>query len=50
MEERHTTKFRVLKDRYTGRATGESFLMGYNQEEGRFYEKAEPAEHVEDEF
>lgn len=41
VEERHTTTFRVLKDRYTGRATGEVFYMGYNQEDGRFYERAE---------
>lgn len=50
VEERHTTIFRVLKDRYTGRATGEVFHMGYNQEDGRFYEKAEPAEQLEEEF
>ena len=50
VEERHTTTFRVLKDRYTGRATGEVFYMGYNQEAGRFYEKAEPAEKIEEEF
>jgi len=49
-EERHTTTFRVLKDRYTGRATGEVFYMGYNQEEGRFYEKEDLIEVVEDEF
>jgi len=50
VEERHTTTFRVLKDRYTGRATGEVFYMGYNQKEGRFYEKDTPIEGVEDEF
>lgn len=51
VEERHTTTFRVLKDRYTGRATGEVFHMGYNQEDGRFYEKKmEPAHTEEDEF
>lgn len=50
VEERHTTTFRVLKDRYTGRATGEVFYMGYNQEDGRFYEKEAPVQVVEDEF
>jgi len=50
IEERHTTTFRVLKDRYTGRATGEVFYMGYNQLEGRFYEKADPPIIEEDEF
>jgi len=47
-EERHTTTFRVLKDRYTGRATGEVFYMGYNHEEGRFYEREEPPVKVEE--
>ena len=51
VEERHTTTFRVLKDRYTGRATGEVFYMGYNQEAGRFYEKEMgEVKRVEDEF
>jgi twinkle protein len=38
-EERKTTTFRVLKDRYTGRATGETFQLGYNHETGMLYEK-----------
>ena len=50
IEERHTTTFRVLKDRYTGRATGEVFYMGYNQEDGRFYEKEAPLKVEESEF
>lgn len=33
--ERHTTTFRILKDRYTGQATGVTFLMGYDAETGR---------------
>lgn len=34
-EERHITTFRVLKDRYTGQATGQTFLLGYDPETGR---------------
>ena len=37
--ERHTTTFRVLKDRYTGRATGETFPLYYT-EHGRLTEEA----------
>lgn len=33
-EERSITTLRCLKDRYTGRATGETFLLGYDQERG----------------
>lgn len=32
--EKHTTTFRVLKDRYTGMATGRVFLLGYDHDEG----------------
>lgn len=39
-EERTTTTFRVLKDRYTGRATGATFPLGYDQPTGILYEKA----------
>lgn len=35
---RHTSTFRVLKDRYTGRATGLTFGLKYNQETGRLTE------------
>lgn len=45
-EERHTVTFRVLKDRYTGRSTGETFKMVYNHETGRLNEKVE----IESEF
>ena len=38
-EERQTTTFRILKDRYTGQATGKTFLLGYNVEKGRLIEK-----------
>lgn len=38
-EERHTTTFRVLKDRNTGNATGETFLLQYNDKTGEMLEK-----------
>lgn len=38
-EERQTTTFRVLKDRYTGQATGQTFFMGYDVDQGRLYER-----------
>lgn len=38
LEERHTTTFRILKDRYTGRSTGFTFKLKYNQETGRMTE------------
>ena len=39
IEERQTTTFRVLKDRYTGQATGEVIYLGYDPDEGRLFEK-----------
>jgi twinkle protein len=33
--ERHTTTLRVLKDRYTGQATGQTILLGYDADTGR---------------
>lgn len=39
-EEASTTTFRVLKDRYTGQATGKVIPLGYDQDTGRLYEKA----------
>lgn len=39
-----TTTFRVLKDRYTGNATGEVFYLGYNREEGILFERPAPAQ------
>jgi twinkle protein len=36
--ERHTTTFRILKDRYTGQATGELFYLGYDVKTGRLFE------------
>ena len=38
-EERQTTIFRILKDRYTGQATGHVILLGYDPETGLLYEK-----------
>lgn len=35
---RQTTVFRILKDRYTGQATGKTFLLGYDVERGRLHE------------
>lgn len=36
--ERNTTLLRCLKDRYTGRATGQRMLLGYDHETGRLFE------------
>lgn len=47
--ERHTTTFRVLKDRYTGQATGKTFELVYNAETGRLNEAAKAAEAFDDE-
>jgi len=38
-EDAHTTVFRVLKDRYTGQATGATIELGYEADTGRIYEK-----------
>lgn len=37
--ERQTTTLRILKDRYTGQATGKTILLGYDSETGRLFEK-----------
>lgn len=34
IEDRHTTTFRILKDRYTGQATGKTFRLQYAQDTG----------------
>jgi twinkle protein len=39
-EERKLTTFRILKDRYTGRATGEKFYITYNYDSGLLHEVA----------
>jgi twinkle protein len=36
--QRKTTTVRVLKDRYTGRSTGEKFYIGYDEDTGMLYE------------
>lgn len=38
-EEATTTTLRILKDRYTGDATGQLIYLGYNKDEGRLFEK-----------
>lgn len=44
VEERQTTTLRCLKDRYTGQATGKTLLLGYDQDTGRLFEKAQTAD------
>lgn len=46
-EVRTTTTFRILKDRYTGRATGEVFYLQYDQETGMLNESGPPGEAAE---
>jgi len=41
---RQTTVFRVLKDRYTGRSTGELFYIGYDYDTGMLYETDAPSD------
>ncbi|WP_448955708.1 DnaB-like helicase C-terminal domain-containing protein [Labrys neptuniae] len=41
---RSITVFRVLKDRYTGRATGEVVYLGYDRDTGTLYETEPPDE------
>lgn len=43
-DERQTTTLRILKDRYTGQATGKTILLGYDSETGRLFEKEGQAE------
>ena len=38
--ERSTTTFRILKDRFTGQATGKTFPLHYNETTGRLLESA----------
>lgn len=37
--DRQTTTLRILKDRYTGQATGKVILLGYDEKTGRLFEK-----------
>jgi len=39
---RSTTTFRVLKDRYTGQATGQVIYLGYDVETGRLFKTEKP--------
>lgn len=39
---RTTTTLRVLKDRFTGRATGQCFYLGYQQDTGMLFETKAP--------
>lgn len=41
-ELRCITTFRILKDRYTGQATGELIYLGYDRETGRLFETSLP--------
>lgn len=38
-EERQTTTFRILKDRYTGESAGTTIELGYDHETGRIFEQ-----------
>lgn len=42
LERRQVTTFRVLKDRYTGQATGKTFYLKYDRETGRLVETEDP--------
>ena len=44
LAERCITTFRVLKDRYTGQATGQVIRLGYDHVTGRLFESAEADE------
>lgn len=41
IDERQTTTFRILKDRYTGQATGTVIPLGYDVEKGLLFHKTE---------
>ena len=43
-EDRSTTTYRMLKDRYTGRSTGETYRIGYEQQTGRLVEARDALE------
>ncbi len=45
---RKTTTFRILKDRYTGQATGKTFFLGYDETKGRLSECDSPFEDNDD--
>ena len=45
-DDRSTTVYRMLKDRYTGRSTGETFNIRYDQKTGRLVETQADGEFV----
>lgn len=47
-QERMTTTFRVLKDRYTGRSTGEKFFFTYDEDTGLLSECGPPPSELDD--
>lgn len=47
LEEQQTTTLRILKDRYTGKSTGTTISLGYNQVTGIIFEK-DPNDPFED--
>lgn len=46
-EVKQTTTFRILKDRYTGQSTGNTYLYGYDFDLGRLIQKAPEDYHPE---
>jgi len=50
LKDRHTSTIRILKDRYTGQATGEVFYLRYNPDTGKMEEVEPEADGFEDEF
>lgn len=46
--ERQLTTFRILKDRYTGQATGKTFLLGYDADKGQLFPTTAPENIHED--
>jgi twinkle protein len=49
-DEQQTTTVRMLKDRYTGQATGKLFYLGYDAETGRLFERGAPEKKGSDTF
>ena len=48
-EDRSTTTYRMLKDRYTGRSTGETYSISYDQKTGHLVEADDELEMLSDE-
>lgn len=47
---RTTTTLRVLKDRYTGQATGKCLYLGYDENTGRLYPTTDPSQRATEHF